>query len=389
MYKLLGGLKEYFKLQDICTSSVIFRLHNSFTTALLLACSLVITATQYVGQPISCIVNGIPTHVVNTYCWISSTFTMPDAFRREQGREVAHPGIANDFNDEDAKKYYTYYQWVCFVLFFQAAACYLPKVLWEASEGGVMRTTVMGLNHGICREDEKCAKKNALMEYFLKRLRRHKLYVLRYFACEALCLVNIIVQLWMMNKFFEGEFYSYGWRVMNFSDQPQEQRIDPMVYVFPRVTKCIFHKFGASGTIQKHDSLCILPLNIVNEKTYIFIWFWFIILAVMLICLMIYREAYQVYINGIQNGIKENPKSFWKFVNSRRNNNGIPEVITYGNRSSTCGQETVELFAKYFKSVYQDYNPSTVNNSIFMTADLLELSHREVKQGLSDLDSGP
>lgn len=35
------------------------------------------------------------------------------------GVDVAHPGIANDFNDESAKKYYTYYQWVCFALFFQ------------------------------------------------------------------------------------------------------------------------------------------------------------------------------------------------------------------------------------------------------------------------------
>lgn len=291
MYKLLGGLKDYFKRQDIYIDNAIFRLHNTFTTALLLACSLIITATQYVGQPISCIVNGIPTHVVNTYCWISSTFTMPDAFRREVGREVAHPGVANDFNDEEAKKYYTYYQWVCFVLFFQATACYLPKVLWDATEGGLMRSIVMGLNIGICREEEKCAKKQALIEYVLKRLRRHKLYVLRYFACEALCLINIIIQLWLMNRFFDGEFYSYGWRVMHFSEMPQDQRLDPMVYVFPRVTKCIFHKFGASGTIQKHDSLCILPLNIVNEKTYIFIWFWFIILAIMLMCLMIYRIA--------------------------------------------------------------------------------------------------
>lgn len=33
----------------------------------------------------------------------------------------------------------------------------------------------------------------------------------------------------------------------------------------------------------------ILPLNIVNEKTYIFIWFWYLILLVMLIGLVIYR----------------------------------------------------------------------------------------------------
>lgn len=58
MYKLLGGLKDYFKAQDIQTDNAVFRLHNIFTTVLLLTCSLIITATQYVGQPISCIVNG-------------------------------------------------------------------------------------------------------------------------------------------------------------------------------------------------------------------------------------------------------------------------------------------------------------------------------------------
>ena len=34
------------------------------------------------------------------------------------------------------------------------------------------------------------------------------------------------------------------------------------VYIFPRMTKCTFHKFGSSGEIEKHDAMCILPLNI-------------------------------------------------------------------------------------------------------------------------------
>jgi innexin len=115
------------------------------------------------------------------------------------------------------------------------------------------------------------------------------MYAFRYWACELLCLINIILQLWMMNSFFNGEFLSYGLKVMNLTEEPQEQRYDPMIYIFPRVTKCVFHKFGASGTIQKHDSLCILPLNIVNEKTYIFIWFWFLILGTVLFFLIVYR----------------------------------------------------------------------------------------------------
>uniref|UniRef100_A0A1B6IPY0 Innexin n=2 Tax=Homalodisca TaxID=139475 RepID=A0A1B6IPY0_9HEMI len=289
MLKLLGGLKDYLKWQDITTDTAVFRLHNTFTTVLLLGCSLVITATQFVGTPIQCIVNGLPTHPINTYCWITSTFTMPDAFKRQVGVEVAHPGVANDFGDDDAKKYYTYYQWVCFVLFFQAILCYTPKYLWDAWEGGLLRSIIMGLNIGMCHEEEKCKKKKALIDYLLRHVKRHNMYAIRYWFCEVLCLVNIVVQLYFMNKFFDGEFLSYGWRVMSFSEQVQEDRMDPMVYIFPRVTKCTFHKYGASGTIQKHDSLCILPLNIVNEKTYIFIWFWFILLLTMLSILVIWR----------------------------------------------------------------------------------------------------
>lgn len=95
--------------------------------------------------------------------------------------------------------------------------------------------------------------------------------------------------MYLMNRFFDGEFLSYGTNIMGLSDVPQEQRVDPMVYVFPRVTKCIFHKYGAGGSLQTHDSLCILPLNIVNEKTYVFIWFWYWILLVLLVGLMILR----------------------------------------------------------------------------------------------------
>jgi hypothetical protein len=46
------------------------------------------------------------------------------------------------------------------------------------------------------------------------------------------------------------------------------------------MTKCTFHKFGPTGTIQKFDGLCILPVNIINEKIYFFLWFWFIFLAI-------------------------------------------------------------------------------------------------------------
>lgn len=53
-----------------------------------------------------------------------------------------------------------------------------------------------------------------------------------------------------------------------------------MVKLFPRLTKCTFYKYGPSGTIETRDALCVLAQNILNEKVYIFLWFWFICLAV-------------------------------------------------------------------------------------------------------------
>ena len=58
-----------------------------------------------------------------------------------------------------------------------------------------------------------------------------------------------------------------------------------------QVTKCTFHNFGASGTIQQFDGLCILPINMINDKIYIGIWFWLFILLLLSIGFMVYRKA--------------------------------------------------------------------------------------------------
>ena len=64
-----------------------------------------------------------------------------------------------------------------------------------------------------------------------------------------------------------------------------------LIFFLFRLTKCTFHKYGHSGTIEKHDALCLLATNIISEKIYVFLWFWLIILAVLTACYLIYTIA--------------------------------------------------------------------------------------------------
>lgn len=65
--------------------------------------------------------------------------------------------------------------------------------------------------------------------------------------------------------------------------------------VFPKVTKCLFKAYGPSGTVQQFDAFCVLPVNILNEKVFIFLWFWYIILAVLTGIDLIYQVITLVF----------------------------------------------------------------------------------------------
>lgn len=49
--------------------------------------------------------------------------------------------------------------------------------------------------------------------------------------------------------------------------------------------------YGPSGTVQKYDAFCVLPVNILNEKVFVFLWFWYIILAILTGLSLIFRLA--------------------------------------------------------------------------------------------------
>ncbi|XP_050069647.1 innexin shaking-B isoform X1 [Anopheles maculipalpis] len=278
-------------VNHVKTDSSIFRLHTNATVILLVTFSIAVTTRQYVGNPIDCVhTRDIPEDVLNTYCWIHSTYTVVDAFMKKQGQEVPFPGVDNSQRSGALTIRHTkYYQWVAFTLFFQAILFYTPRWLWKSWEGGKIHALMMDLDIGICSEIEKKQKKKLLLDYLWDNLRYHNWWAYRYYVCEFLSLCNVIGQMFLMNRFFDGEFMTFGLDVITHMEADQEDRMDPMIYIFPRMTKCTFYKYGVSGEVERHDAICILPLNVVNEKIYIFLWFWFIILTILTTLTLFYR----------------------------------------------------------------------------------------------------
>lgn len=288
---MAGFIKVRYLVDKAVIDNMVFRCHYRLTSAVLFLCCVLVTANNLIGDPINCINDGsVATHVINTYCWITYTFTLPGYHGRTIGTAVAHSGLGNEHNQE--RTYHSYYQWVPFMLFFQGLLFYMPHWIWKNWEEGRMRMISEGLRGATTMGlEERKARQNRLAKYLFKSKKTHNSYSFGYFICEALNFVNVIGNIFFVDKFLGGAFLTYGSDVLRFSDMDQENRSDPMIEVFPRVTKCTFHKYGASGSIQKHDALCVLALNILNEKIYIFLWFWFIILAVLSGLAILYSAA--------------------------------------------------------------------------------------------------
>lgn len=137
---------------------------------------------------------------------------------------------------------------------FQAILFYIPRWLWKNWEAGKVSALRMDLNLGIISDVEKKLKKKLLIDYLYSNLKHHNFWAYRYFFCEFLALLNvsgmyqawlvfsdsdfkyfyITGQMFLLDRFFDGTFFTYGIEVMSFADRDQEDRIDPMIYVFPR-----------------------------------------------------------------------------------------------------------------------------------------------------------
>jgi len=184
--------------------------------------------------------------------------------------------------------------------------------LWKMWDGDKIKT-ICNLNvsgkcqlkqRGLVKKDEEVKFKslNKAAVYFVGHISYNKTYAIAFVLCEVLNLVIVLLNFWFTNIFLSNKFHNYGPRVLGYLNGDPDSPENPMNEVFPKVAKCDFHKYGPSGNIVRYDILCVLALNIINEKIYLFLWFWFVCLIIIGGLQLIYR-AVLVLLPGLRNKI--------------------------------------------------------------------------------------
>ncbi|KAB7506475.1 Innexin inx1 [Armadillidium nasatum] len=129
----------------------------------------------------------------------------------------------------------------------------------------------------------------ASSNYVTRTMKQHSRYAISFLFVEIFGVFIAILNLFLTNAFLGGEFFSFGPAAVKYIQSPAYDFNNPLNEVFPKVGKCTWYKYGPTGTIQVHDAMCVLPLNIVNEKTYICLWVVYITTAVVTSIILIYH----------------------------------------------------------------------------------------------------
>ena len=141
---------------------------------------------------------------------------------------------------------------------------------------------------------------------------------------ELLNFLLLGVQFTLTDKFLNNKFQWYGMEVVYYYSIPYRDRMNPsmavrnpMCSVFPSVTSCSIPNVGAAGgeqvtesrpisflyffisAEQIHNGLCVLTQNIINEKIYLVLWFWYAFLAPFSICFIAYRII-TIFFSGVR-----------------------------------------------------------------------------------------
>lgn len=271
-----GATETLLGIGEVSIDNFTFKLFYKWSASIFIAGSVITASSQFFGEPIACETSddSVDEEVLNSYCWMYTTFDIPTDFT----------GFCSRKTFDSTNLYNTYYQWVSVFLMVQAIIFYIPRCIWLSMEGGLMNFLVKG-NQGRVIE-ESAEKERKLLSNFIEHVHnKFNKYAFCFFFCELLNIIISLSQLFITNAFLNYQFLDYGYLVYRYYRLPPEERmsglaVNPMCEVFPKVATCNYVRYGRGGGQENKNSMCILNLNMINDKVFAFLWFWHCLLIV-------------------------------------------------------------------------------------------------------------
>jgi len=116
--------------------------------------------------------------------------------------------------------------------------------------------------------------------------------------CQLLNIAMLALNWWVTDKFLGGNFSTYGTDVIEYYshftsqyERENSEMADPMCNAFPTKVGCTIKVVAPSSGKSEANGYCILSQNIINEKIYLFLWFWFVLMFVISALQMIFEIA--------------------------------------------------------------------------------------------------
>ncbi|KAL4217047.1 hypothetical protein ACF0H5_023503 [Mactra antiquata] len=322
MFSSLHGFNDVSKKfkTACCTDDWVDRMSHRTTALLLVILGVIVTTAQYGGgTTIKC---WIPAQLgkdwheayTNHYCWISNTYRIPML--------ETIPTEVDDRQDAEI----TYYQWVPLILALQALLFHTPNFIWNFLNyhSGLNLRKVRDLadetqsKNPKERQDAIEAIANVIHKwikvskpYKTNRVHQAKSKVAQvfcfycskrqgtfitglYLVTKMLYLVNVIGQFYLLNAFMGTGFNLYGYEYIHALSTGALIKESPR---FPRITLCDF-EIRQLQNVQRWTVQCVLPINLFNEKVFLFMWFWFVFIAFISCCSFIkwmYKVMFKSY----------------------------------------------------------------------------------------------
>lgn len=138
-------------------------------------------------------------------------------------------------------------------------------------------------------------KKEKLIRFFKKNIHnKYNIYFGWFVFCEFLNFAMVAFMIALTHRFLHFRFVGYGFKVWQYYLLPEEEHRmpgvkNPMCNTFPRIASCDYWRFGSGGKQENINAICILNLNIINDKVFLILWWWFYLIALLSLVRVIYR----------------------------------------------------------------------------------------------------